>query len=160
MVTITAPGIQMSEVDLSFYDFPQPKEETQNVLVTGFAAKGHNNYPYEFTNKNTDDDLIATFGTPTTEAERYFFNTCSEAIKREKTVLYATRLPYDNDAGKTYNAASFSVNVANPTKINALSGDLSSLCTDFELGNKYLVEINANDLTSYNADDVERFRLS
>ena len=92
MVTITAPGIQMSEVDLSFYDFPQPKEETQNVLVAGFATQGHNNYPYEFTNKNTDDDLIATFGTPTTEAERYFFNTCSEAIKREKTVLYATSI--------------------------------------------------------------------
>ena len=119
MVTITAPGTEIKEIDLSFYDFPQPREETQNVLVTGFAAKGHNNYPYEFTNKNTDDDLIATFGTPTTEAERYFFNTCSEAIKREKTVLYATRLPYANDAGKTYNAVKYTID-----DIGSISDDL------------------------------------
>jgi len=28
MVTITAPGVEMKEIDLSFYNFPQPKEET------------------------------------------------------------------------------------------------------------------------------------
>ena len=83
MVTITAPGIQMSELDLSFYDFPQPKEETQNVLVTGFAAKGHNNYPYEFTNKNTDDDLIATFGTHRRrQRARDYFQSADHAKRR------------------------------------------------------------------------------
>jgi len=96
MVTITAPGVEINELDLSFYDFPAPKEETQNVLITGFSTKGHNNVPYTFNNKNTDSDLLNTFGTPTNEAERYFFNACSEAIKRKKTVLYAARLPYDN----------------------------------------------------------------
>jgi len=28
MVTITAPGVEINELDLSFYDFPTPKEET------------------------------------------------------------------------------------------------------------------------------------
>lgn len=113
MVTITAPGVEIKEVDLSFYDFPQPQEETQNVLIPGFAAKGLNYTPYEFTNDNTDDDLIATFGTPTNEAERYFFNACSEAIKRDKVVLYATKLPYLNTASQNFNAVeySFSKNV-------------------------------------------------
>ncbi len=156
MVTITAPGIQMSELDLSFYDFPQPKEETQNVLVTGFAAKGHNNYPYEFTNKNTDDDLIATFGTPTTEAERYFFNTCSEAIKREKTVLYATRLPYANDAGKTYNAVKYTID-----DIGSISDDLSSIVeSDSTLSSMFYASINSSKQETIIDEDLEKYRSS
>jgi len=70
--------------------------------VNGFATQGHTNSPYRFTNKNTDDDLINTFGVPTNEAERYFYNTCSEAIKRDKVVLYATRLPYYNESTTHY----------------------------------------------------------
>jgi len=40
MVTIQAPGIEINEIDLSFYDLPGPREETTNVYVTGFASKG------------------------------------------------------------------------------------------------------------------------
>ena len=164
MVTITAPGIQMSELDLSFYDFPQPKEETQNVLVTGFAAKGHNNYPYEFTNKNTDDDLIATFGTPTTEAERYFFNTCSEAIKREKTVLYATRLPYKNDAGTTYNGVKYSIKTLDElTGLTGYTGiigdDLTAIAAaDPTLSAEHYAKIANSEQITVNSEWLEKLR--
>ena len=108
MVTITAPGVEIHEVDLSFYDFPRPREETQNVFITGFANKGYNCIPYEFTSKSTDDDLINTFGVPTNEAERYFYNACSEAIKRDKVVLYASRMPYLNTATANYKYVDYS----------------------------------------------------
>ena len=159
MVTITAPGIQMSELDLSFYDFPQPKEETQNVLVTGFAAKGHNNYPYEFTNKNTDDDLIATFGTPTTEAERYFFNTCSEAIKRENTVLYAARLPYANKAGQEFNYVKYKIN---EDEIEfTYDGELSNiLCADTSLEGRTYKEVVFDKLDTFSTEKMEEYRSS
>jgi len=98
MVTIQAPGVVISEIDLSFYDFPPPREETTNVFATGFASKGLNYVPYKFTSKNTAQDIIDTFGVPENEAERYFYNACVEVISREKAVLYASRLPYFNAA--------------------------------------------------------------
>ena len=106
-VTIQAPGIEINEIDLSFYDFPGPKEDTTNVLVTGFAPKGLNYVPHKFTSKNTTQDLIDTFGVPNNEAERYFFNACNEVISREKTVLFASRLPYCNHAISTMNGAEY-----------------------------------------------------
>lgn len=136
-------------------------------MVTGFAPKGHNNYPYEFTNKNTDDDLIATFGTPTTEAERYFFNTCSEAIKREKTVLYAARLPYYNAATNNYNAVKYtlatsvnSLSTTSEVSSLALSNDLTSkiVAADPTLSNSYSMSISAVSEMPLLAENVEKYR--
>lgn len=109
MVTIQAPGIEINEIDLSFYDFPGPKEDTTNVYVTGFASKGLNYIPHKFTSKNTAQDLIDTFGVPENEAERYFYNACNEVISKEKTVLYASRLPYCNSSISTMNGAEYVV---------------------------------------------------
>lgn len=109
MVTIQAPGIEINEIDLSFYDFPGPREDTTNVYVTGFASKGLNYIPHKFTSKNTAQDLIDTFGVPENEAERYFYNACNEVISKEKTVLYASRLPYCNTSISTMNGAEYVV---------------------------------------------------
>ena len=109
MVTIQAPGIEINEIDLSFYDFPGPREETTNVYVTGFASKGLNYTPYKFTSKNTAQDIIDTFGVPENEAERYFYNACVEVISKPKTVLYASRLPYANTAISTIVGAEYAV---------------------------------------------------
>ena len=109
MVTIQAPGIEINEKDLSFYDFPGPREDTTNVYVTGFASKGLNYVPHKFTSKNTAQDLIDTFGVPENEAERYFYNACNEVISKDKTVLYASRLPYCNTSISTMNGAEYVV---------------------------------------------------
>ena len=109
MVTIQAPGIEINEKDLSFYDFPGPREDTTNVYVTGFASKGLNYVPHKFTSKNTAQDIIDTFGVPENEAERYFYNACNEVISKDKTVLYASRLPYCNTSISTMNGAEYVV---------------------------------------------------
>ena len=118
MVTIQAPGIEINEIDLSFYDLPGPREETTNVYVTGFAAKGLNYSPYKFTSDNTAQDIIDTFGVPSNEAERYFYNACVEVIEKKKTVLYASRLPYANKALSTVIGAEYCI-----SSVGSISSD-------------------------------------
>ena len=166
MVTITAPGVELNELDLSFYDFPQPKEETQNVFINGFATQGHTNSPYKFTSKNSDDDLIRTFGTPTNEAERYFYNACSEAIKRDKVVLYANRLPYNNTSTTNFNYAEYAIgNVKQlPTVVTTAVSDLVEVgdimvSADATLAGKNYAEINAvSGNLSCKAEEMEEYR--
>lgn len=124
MVTIQAPGIEINEIDLSFYDLPGPREETTNVYVTGFAAKGLNYTPYKFTSDNTAQDIIDTFGVPSNEAERYFYNACVEVIDKKKTVLYASRLPYANKALSTVIGAEYCI-----SSVGSISSDF-----DYYLG--------------------------
>lgn len=166
MVTITAPGVEVNELDLSFYDFPLPKEETQNVFINGFATQGHTNSPYKFTSKSTDDDLIRTFGTPTNEAERYFYNACSEAIKRDKVVLYANRLPYNNTSTTNFNYAEYAIgNVKQlPTVVTTAVSDLVEVgdimvSADATLAGKNYAEINAvSGNLSCKAEEMEEYR--
>ena len=166
MVTITAPGVEINELDLSFYDFPQPKEETQNVFINGFATQGHTNSPYKFTSKSTDDDLIRTFGTPTNEAERYFYNACSEAIKRDKVVLYANRLPYNNTSTTNFNYAEYEIGKVEqlPTVVTTAVSDLVEVgdimvSADATLAGKNYAEINAvSGNLSCKAEEMEEYR--
>ena len=118
MVTIQAPGIEINEIDLSFYDFSGPREETTNVYVTGFASKGLNYTPYKFTSRNTAQDIIDTFGVPENEAERYFYNACVDVISKPKTVLYASRLPYANTSISTIVGAEYIV-----SSVGSISSD-------------------------------------
>ena len=167
MLTITAPGVETNELDLSFYDFPQPKEETQNVFINGFATQGHTNSPYKFTSKSSDDDLIRTFGTPTNEAERYFYNACSEAIKRDKVVLYANRLPYNNTSTTNFNYAEYEISKVSalPTEVTTDASSLADVgeilvCADTTLSGKNYAEINAvaNSNLSCTAEEMEEYR--
>ena len=167
MLTITAPGVETNELDLSFYDFPQPKEETQNVFINGFATQGHTNSPYKFTSKSSDDDLIRTFGTPTNEAERYFYNACSEAIKRDKVVLYANRLPYNNTSTTNFNYAEYEISKVSalPTEVITDASALADVgeilvCADTTLSGKNYAEINAvaNSNLSCTAEKMEEYR--
>lgn len=160
MVTITAPGVEINELDLSFYNFPQPKEETQNVFITGFAAKGHTNSPYEFTNKNTDDDLINTFGTPTNEVERYFFNACSEAIKRDKVVLYAARLPYANNQSTKYNVVEYKIDSARPLSTFESGIGEHFKAADITLSNAIIADVKFEEVKIENDTIIDEYRLS
>jgi len=110
--------------------------------------------------------LIETFGTPTNEAERYFFNACSEAIKRDKVVLYASRIPYLNNATSNYKYTEYSfkkaavvlsaipqmdVDLRNPGDMSAYS-DLLALKTvidaDATLSDQFVYELGGSELKS------------
>ena len=92
---VKAPNVYMREVDRSAYDNEQEQSEVDtNVVVCGFAQKGPNLEPRRFIRIN---DFIATYGYPTNEAERYFYNAADEVLTKGATLL-ASRLPYDNNA--------------------------------------------------------------
>lgn len=100
--TITAPGVEIREFDRS--DYTSNVQQT-GVLVTGFASQGEENTTVQITSKSS---LINQFGKPTNEAERYFYTACNEVLT-QGGVLFATRLPYDNEAAGKYNIVKYKV---------------------------------------------------
>src|SRR5574344_2137723 len=89
MRTITAPGVEIKEIDKSQYS---PAMAGTNCYVLGFAPKGEPYIPMEFTSRSS---LQLYYGTPETEAERYFYNAAVEVINNNGR-LFTARLPYDN----------------------------------------------------------------
>lgn len=89
--TITAPGVQINEIDKSGYT--QTLAGTA-VYAMGFSDKGEAYAPVEIT---TRPSFELIFGTPDTEAERYFYAAACEALNQGGRLI-AARLPYDNAA--------------------------------------------------------------
>lgn len=103
--TIEAPGIEIREVDKSTY---ARSLTGTNVLVAGFANKGKDYIPMVMTSKNA---WLNYYGQPTNEAERYFYRASMEVINQGGK-LYASKLPYDNDAKDIYVCKKYTVNAA------------------------------------------------
>lgn len=90
--TINAPGVEIREVDMSDYSRSLVGSD---VLVCGFASKG----PDYLTNKIGSKTLwTQVYGTPETEAERYFYKACMEAIEQGAN-LHCAKIPYVMSAG-------------------------------------------------------------
>ena len=88
---LDAPGIEIHEIDKSQYT---PAMTGTKCFVMGFATKGEPYIPMQFTSKTAWQNY---YGEPDNEAERYFYNACSEVIN-QNGVLYCSRLPYDNES--------------------------------------------------------------
>ena len=89
---IESPGVQITEIDLS-QNATLPVGT--NVLVHGFAAQGPT---MELVNVTSKSELEQIYGLPTTEAERYFYNSCGEILNSPAKLL-VNRLPYGNGTG-------------------------------------------------------------
>jgi hypothetical protein len=96
--TITSPGVQISEKDLSLRT---TTPAGTNVLVPGFAAQGPISEPLVIT---TASELEAIYGVPTTPAERYFYYSCKEVLN-SPAVLTTVRLPYGQDSGSGFSSS-------------------------------------------------------
>ena len=93
--TIEAPGVEMFEIDRSEYS----RQVTgTRVLVPGFANQGMDYEPITITSRQA---FLNYYGTPTNEAERYFYAACTEVMDRGG-VLHACKLPYDNASMNKY----------------------------------------------------------
>lgn len=91
--TINAPGVEIREVDLSEYSRSLVGSD---VLVCGFASKG----PDYLTNTIGSKTLwTQVYGTPETEAERYFYKASMEAIEQGAN-LHCAKLPYVMSTGE------------------------------------------------------------
>ena len=89
--TITAPGVQINEIDKSQYS---PAMTGSNCYVMGFTDKGEPYQPMEFTSRTAWTNY---YGTPDNEAERYAYTAACEVLNQGGR-LYFARLPYDNPA--------------------------------------------------------------
>lgn len=89
--TITAPGVQINEIDKSGYT---PAMTGTAVYLMGFTSKGEAYKPMEFTSRTA---LESYYGVPDNEAERYFYAAACETLNQGGR-LYTARLPYDNAA--------------------------------------------------------------
>jgi hypothetical protein len=96
--TISSPGIQITEKDLTLRSAPSVGPVGTNVVVPGFAAQGPSSEPLLIT---TTSELEAIYGIPTTPAERYFYYTCKEVLN-SPAVLTTVRLPYGQGTGSGF----------------------------------------------------------
>ena len=91
MRTITAPGVEIKEIDKSQYS---PAMVGTACYIMGFSDKGEPYRPMEFTSRASWQSY---YGEPDNEAERYFYNAAVEVLNNNGR-LYCARLPYDNPA--------------------------------------------------------------
>lgn len=120
--TINAPGIQLNEIDRS-----NVTEKVNNSLVNtitfvcGFGDKGED-YTIEWIdNLNT---FVKTYGYPTNEAEKYFYNAANEVLATGGILLTA-KLPYDNLSKDSFTYVDYNVSktLTDISSINLSSGD-------------------------------------
>jgi hypothetical protein len=95
-LTITSPGVQINEVDLSLIARPIGATD---VLVTGFAPQGPTE---ELVNIGSVSEFEDVFGTPTNAAERYLYYTSKQLLSQSPANLLVTRMPYGSGGGEGY----------------------------------------------------------
>lgn len=128
---IQSPGVEINEIDRSQYgkvDYSLPNSPT--LLVTGFADRGED---YALQWMNSKQTLDETYGIPTNEFERYFYNAICEALNRGGTCI-AAKLPYLNDSFGKYNYVDYSVQLCS-TQIAGSALDIGPFNTIEEFHN-------------------------
>lgn len=115
--TISSPGVQVTETDLSIYS---PNLAGTNILITGFAKQGPVD---EIITISSKQELSQIYGIPTTPAERYFYNSVKEVLNSPATV-YTARLGYGTGLGDGF-GSKYSA-LAYPVQAVTLNGTLST----------------------------------
>ena len=113
--TILSPGVELNEVDKSQYT--SNAGFGNRALVMGFASRGPNKTPTQITSMT---DFQTIYGTPNSEAERYFYNGVDIMLGSGATVV-AAKIPYANDKG--YAGQKYLVSEGNVEK----SSDIESI---------------------------------
>lgn len=130
MRTIEAPGVEINEIDLSQYN---PGMVGTASLVVGFANKGEDYMPLEFSSRNS---WLTYFGKPIDEAERYFYNASLDIINQGGK-LYCAKLPYNNDSKDIYFSSTYSVSTSgvslSSSALSAITNDDPTLINYFEI---------------------------
>lgn len=103
---INAPGIEVNEIDRSGYEETVDNSTIGTAtLVLGFADKGDD---YSVKWMNTMNTFVRTYGTPSNDAERYFYNSVFEILDRGG-VCYTAKLPYSNNSLDNFTYTSYTI---------------------------------------------------
>lgn len=132
MRRIQAPGIEINEIDKSAYNdqFDESLIDTTS-LVCGFADKGQD---YEAQYINSMNQFVDVYGTPTNEAERYFYYGAKEVLDNRGQLICA-KLPYDNDVLDKISYTTYGI-----------AGSLTLLSSPFDIIDQDLVNLNLDVL--------------
>jgi uncharacterized protein (DUF3820 family) len=93
--TITSPGVQIGEQDLSLRAVTN---DATTIVLAGFAPQGPTYEPLSISSLSEYEQV---FGLPTNGAERYFYHTVKAAFQSPGS-LNITRLPYGAGLGSGY----------------------------------------------------------
>lgn len=95
-LTISSPGVQINEVDLSIISRPTGATD---VLITGFATQGPTE---DIVNVGSLSEFESIYGTPTNAAERYLYHSAKEILTQSTANLMVSRIPYGSNLGEGY----------------------------------------------------------
>jgi hypothetical protein len=95
-LTISSPGVQINEVDLSIISRPTGATD---VLITGFASQGPTE---DLVNIGSLSEFESIYGTPTNAAERYLYHSAKEILTQSTANLMVSRIPYGSNLGEGY----------------------------------------------------------
>jgi hypothetical protein len=124
--TRNSPGVEIRAIDKSQ---ASPAIVGTGVLVMGYANKGESYNPLDIVSVQ---DFETNFGTPTNEAERYFYYAAKDVIL-EQGNLIAAKIPYGNVMDSAYKYVSVDVDTAGEiTDLSALQADLPEISTALE----------------------------
>lgn len=158
--TITAPGVQINEIDKSGYT---PTTVGTAVYLKGFSPKGEAYRPFEVTSRSAFEQM---FGTPDTEAERYMYAGACETLDQGGR-LFCARLPYDNAAFEKMVGIKYVVEyggkLGNCLSDMALSGGITYskalIGADPELNDIAIVR-GGKDPVLYDLSSIDEFRTN
>ena len=106
MLTISSPGIQINEIDLSN---TSANTVGTKVFLAGYSSQGPTD---EVLSPTTMSEFEQIFGLPLTVSERYFYHSAQQIIQSNGQLL-TTRLPYGSGSGfgftDTYSALFYPV---------------------------------------------------
>ena len=95
-LTISSPGVQINEVDLSIISRPTGATD---VLITGFASQGPTE---DLVNVGSLSEFESIYGTPSNTAERYLYHSAKEILTQSTANLMVSRIPYGSNLGEGY----------------------------------------------------------
>jgi hypothetical protein len=143
-LTITSPGVQINEVDLSLIT---NTTGNTNVLAVGFAEQGPTN---ELINVSSISEYESVFGVPSNAAERYLYHSARQILNTSPANLNIVRLPYGQSAGTGYtsnhSALVYPVSTDNPLFANATNYTLLEPVSIL-LNDSQYAQIKQNNIT-------------
>lgn len=90
-----APNVEYNEIDRSQYGLINDGAAIGTMtFIAGFADKGDD---YDAKYSRSLPDFINTYGYPTNEAERYFYNAAKEVFSKGGRTI-TSKIPYDNES--------------------------------------------------------------
>lgn len=150
-----APNVEYNEIDRSQYGLVNDGAAVGTMtFIAGFSDKG-DDYDAKYSRSLTD--FINTYGYPTNEAERYFFNAAKEVFSKGGRTI-TSRIPYNNESKDKFSytvyASDGEVKTIEQENVIELTGDVnvfgdlsaldSSITSYFEIKS-----ILKDDLSSY-----------